>query len=108
MRNHTAQTAHPDHRKSWMAPAAKRTKYLLYVSENGNSEVAVYNYKNGKQVGTLTGFGIPEGQYIGAKGDAYISDFLDMNVAEYAHGGSSPEDVFDRRLRDRLFCEQQR
>ncbi len=79
---------HSAQRQSWMSPlAAKKTK-LLYVSAFNGSDVTVYDYPSGKQVGTLTGFTSPAGQCVDAKGDVYIADSGSGAVDEYAHGGT--------------------
>src|SRR5579875_2278086 len=47
-----------NHKKSWIAPDAKNTQYLLYVSDEAAGAVDVYAYKSqkGHLVGQLTGF----------------------------------------------------
>lgn len=83
--------AAPPAKTTWMSPAAKSAKYLLYASDEYADDVYVYDYTNGKQVGFLTNtFGEPGGQCVDAKGDVYITNFYIGTVIEYAHGGSSP------------------
>jgi hypothetical protein len=87
--------AQPDRRKSWMSPAAKSIKYLLYVSDAQTDDVNVYDYTNRKRVGTLTGFDDPIGQCVDAKGNVYIANAENnVGIVEYAHGGSSPLKTF--------------
>lgn len=87
--------AHPDHRKSWMTGAAKSIKYLLYVSDADAGDVNVYDYTNGKQVGTLTGFDGPAGQCVDAKGNVYIANIYNNGeIIEYARGRSRPTKTF--------------
>ena len=86
---------HTDHGKSWMDPAYgvagahKKQKSLLYVGDDGTNDVYVYDFKSGKQVGTLTGFNGPYGMCVDATGDVYISNFDNGTVVEYAHGGTT-------------------
>jgi hypothetical protein len=76
--------------ESWMSPLAKDTPKLLYVSGFNATYVDVYDYESGKQVGMLTGFSMPAGQCVDAKGDVYIANSGDGDVNEYAHGGKKP------------------
>jgi hypothetical protein len=77
-----------DRRASWMLPEAKKSSALIYAVVWATNDVYVLDYKNGKQVGTLTGFDDPYGQCVDAKGDVYIANFGAGNVVEYAHGGT--------------------
>jgi hypothetical protein len=77
-----------------MSPMASKKSKLLYVSAFNGSEVTVYDYTSGQQVGTLTGFSSPSGQCVDAKGNVYIANFDNGAVIEYAHGGTSPIKVF--------------
>ena len=82
------RATHPDHGKSWMSPAAKHTKALLYVSDIATYDVFVYDYKKGTLVGTITGIEAPEGQCVDKKGDVWIVGVANDTVVEYAHGGT--------------------
>jgi hypothetical protein len=82
------------HHASWMSPLAKSARKLLYVSNYGANEVAVYDNLSKKQVGMLTGFSSPQGQCVDAKGDVYIANAGDGTVVEYAHGGTTPLKTF--------------
>ncbi|MGA2760177.1 MAG: hypothetical protein ABSF08_07675 [Candidatus Cybelea sp.] len=73
--------------KSWMSPLASGKPKLLYASAFNGTDVTVYDYASGKQLGMLTGFSSPSGQCVDAKGDVYIANFDDGVVDEYAHGG---------------------
>jgi hypothetical protein len=95
MPGYVPHAVHPDHRRSWMSPAARSIKYLLYVSDSQSDDVNVYDYTNGKQVGTLTGFDDPIGQCVDAKGDVYIASAENnAGIVEYAHGGATPLQTF--------------
>ena len=76
--------------KSWMSPAAKQIKKLLYISDWGTNDVFVYDFEKGTLVGQLTGFNSPYGQRVDTKGDIWITSFGASSVVEYAHGGSQP------------------
>jgi len=73
--------------RSWMLPEAKKAT-LIYAAVDDSAEVDVYDYANGRQVGTITGFGAAGG-CVDARGDVYIASF-DGSAFEYAHGGTSP------------------
>ena len=76
-----------------MSPLASRKSKLLYVSAFNGTDVTVYDYSSGKQVGMLTGLSSPSGQCVDAKGDVYIANG-DGVVDEYAHGGKKPINTF--------------
>jgi hypothetical protein len=80
---------HPDRRPSYMQPDAGKKSALIYGSDDATNDVFVFDYKSGKQVGTLTGFSAPYGMCVDAKGDIYITNFSAGSVVEYAHGGST-------------------
>ena len=81
-----------EHAGSWMLPEA-HSENLLYVSAYvayQESDVYVYDYETGKQVGLLTGFDAPNGQCVDKKGDVWIANTNGSSMIEYAHGGSAP------------------
>jgi hypothetical protein len=80
--------------RAWMSPLASRKSKLLYVSAFNGSDVTVYDYPSGEEMGTLTGFSSPSGQCVDAKGNVYIANFDNGVVDEYAHGGASPIKTF--------------
>jgi len=84
----------PDRHPSFMSPEAKKKGALLYAGDWATNDVFVYDYPNGKSVGTLTGFDAPYGMCVDAKGDVYIADFYGGTAVEYAHGGTSPLKTF--------------
>lgn len=89
----SAQRTSSGQGRSWMSPLASRKSKLLYVSAFNGSDVTVYDYASGKQVGMLTGFSSPSGQCVDAKGDVYIANGNGV-VDEYAHGGKKPVKTF--------------
>src|SRR5271168_2628847 len=52
---HPFQSTGANAARSWMSPDAKKSKSLLYVADQGNNDVEVYSYPDGKLKGTLTG-----------------------------------------------------
>src|SRR5271165_3270751 len=77
--------------QSWIKPGARHAK-LLYASSNalGDKTVYVFSYPNGRLVGKLTNFTVPQGMCVDAAGDVYITDTPAQQIDEYAHGGTSP------------------
>jgi len=90
----SAQNTSSGREASWMSPLAKGKAKLLYVSAFNGSDVTIYDYPGGQQMGTLTGFSSPSGQCVDAKGDVYIANFGNGAVNEYAHGGQNPIKTF--------------
>jgi hypothetical protein len=85
-----------DFGKSWMLPQKKGAKAaLIYAGDEETNDVYVYDYSNGKQVGTLTGFDEPYGMCVDAKGDVYVANYGAGNALEYAHGGTEVINTFD-------------
>ncbi|MFY9859746.1 MAG: hypothetical protein WBD57_13345 [Candidatus Cybelea sp.] len=86
-----AQAAHSSHdaNGSWMLAEAKSDD-LVYVSDNYNGIVDVYEYGKSKQVGALRGFDEPTGQCVDRDGDVWIVEYFGYKVTEFAHGDSKP------------------
>lgn len=103
---HIVPAVHPNPDASWMKPAAKRTKYLLYVSDESSGTVDVYAYKKkaGKLLGELTGFTFPYGDCIDKSGNVYITDFGADEIFEYAHGGTNPIQTLTDAYGDPIGC----
>ena len=78
----------PDFSKSWMSARAKKSR-LVYVSDAGAGAVYAFS-PNGTLMGTLTGFGQPEGMCADKKQNVYVANTNYANVLEYAHGGTMP------------------
>lgn len=81
-----------NHGKSWMDPAAKKNK-LLYISDFGAADVAVFTYPYLRLAGVLTGFDELRGECTDPSGYVWITDQAKGQVFEYAHGGSAPVNV---------------
>jgi hypothetical protein len=77
-------------RPSWISPAAKDIRKLLYVAGAVTNTVYVYDYKTHDLVGELTGFDQPSGECVDSKGDIWITSYASTAVTEYAHGGKTP------------------
>lgn len=77
----------PEH--SWMLPDAK-SKDLLYISDFDTNDVYIFSYPQGKLEGTLTGFKSPLGECTDKNNDVFITDELESEILEYAHGGTRP------------------
>jgi hypothetical protein len=84
-----AVTVHPDHRRSWMAPDAKKHD-LLYIADYGTNDVYVFSYRQGKLKGRLTGFNGPQGECVDKASNVWITNTYLSEIVEYAHGGTSP------------------
>jgi hypothetical protein len=88
------KSIHPDQRRSWMSPDAKKKNMLLYISDEVTDDAYVYTYRGGnrvgKLVGTLSGFNVPAGECVDKVGDVFITNSQAQTVSEYAHGGTTP------------------
>ncbi|HEX3370250.1 MAG TPA: hypothetical protein VHS56_11790 [Candidatus Cybelea sp.] len=90
-----ASAPHAERGTSWMlAGATAKKSVLLYLSDWRTNDVYVYDYKSGKHVGTLTGFELPGGACVDAKGDVYITSPATGMTTEYAHGGTTPLNTY--------------
>jgi hypothetical protein len=74
---------------SWMAPEAA-SQDLLYLSDVVANDVKVYSFREGRLVGTLTGFGKPRSECADDAGNVWIADIEGRDVIEYPHGGTKP------------------
>lgn len=74
--------------KTFGAHGTKDT--LLYVSDEGTSDVYVYSLSKESLVQTLTGFSEPRGVCLNTTGDIWITEAGSSSLVEYAPGGSEP------------------
>jgi len=81
--------AHTDRGASWIPTDAAKDS-LLFVSDEGTSDVYVYSLSKDRLVGTLTGFSEPRGVCLNKAGDIWITNAGESNLLEYAPGGSEP------------------
>jgi hypothetical protein len=84
---------HTDHGKSFMRQEANGS-VLLYVGDWATNDVYVYDYSNGKSVGTLTGFDEPYGICTDKNADVYITNFGAGDAVEYKYGGTTAVKTF--------------
>jgi hypothetical protein len=87
----TAQTlSHAGAGRSWMLPQKKTgSSILIYVTDERTGDVDVYDYANGSQVGTLSGF-VADAGCVDGTGNVYLVDSGAGSLVEYAHGGTTP------------------
>jgi hypothetical protein len=78
--------------RSWMH-AEKKNKSLLYVSDNYNGIVDVYDYGQSRQVGAIYGFDEPSGQCVDKNGDVWVTEYFGYQAFEFAHGATKPMHV---------------
>lgn len=79
-----------------MARGAAKQPSLLYVANQGSSDVTVYTYSDGGGlilVGTLTGFSRLGGMCTDKNGDVWIPDAYTRRVYRYAHGATKPAGI---------------
>jgi len=76
----------PDTSKSWISPAASKTKVLLYIADQYTDDVYIDQYKSAAPVGKITGLKLPFGLCVDAVGDIYVTDYYGESVTKYAHG----------------------
>lgn len=88
-----------------MLPEAKRED-LLYVSKVDATGILVYvyAYKSQKQVGVLTDEAYPFGQCVDKKGDVWITDYVNEDIVEYAHGGTTPLKTLNTQEQQPIGC----
>ena len=89
-----AHPVEPDRKASWMSPIRTHDR-LIYVSDVGTDDVNVYAFELRNLVGQLTGFNEPQGMCTDSHGNVYVTNTLDSNILEFAHGGTSPIQTFD-------------
>jgi hypothetical protein len=77
-----------DRGTSWMLPEAKNEN-LLYLAAPGEG-ISVLSYPRGKLLQTLDTYDWPQGLCSDRDGNVWVALPLNLSVAEYAHGGSSP------------------
>ena len=87
----TANATRSAHR-SWMDPAAAKGR-LLYVADEFANAVFVYTYPQLSGAGELSSFGSVTGICTDRRGYVWVLDQANVEVAEFAHGGTTPINV---------------
>jgi hypothetical protein len=80
--------AHPDHRKSWISPDAKRETRLAFVTDLGTGDISIFSLPKFALKGTLTGFSQPQGMCSDTKGNVYVANTRTEQVFEISRSGS--------------------
>jgi hypothetical protein len=78
---------HPNHRKSWVSPDARRAPRLLFVSDSGTNAVYIFSLPSMMLKGTLTGFREPQGLCADAKGNIWITNTGTHQIFQYSRTG---------------------
>ncbi len=86
----TGHTEAPGSRPTGNDVAPKTSDALLYVADQGDNEVHMYSYPEGKAAGTLTGLGQPAGLCPDAAKDVWIVESSSSRIVEFARGGRTP------------------
>src|SRR3984957_15336884 len=86
MSQSVAMENHAKYRGSWMLPGTKNQNLLYASTPRG---LYVFSYPIGRQGG---GINAPDPAYLCADkdGDVFLTQYMDSNVLEYAHGGAQP------------------
>jgi DNA-binding beta-propeller fold protein YncE len=73
----------------------------VYVSDIGNDDVVLLKDKTYAEVDALTnGIYGPDGAFIDKKGNFYVANFEDVNIAEYAPHGTKPKFMYNAGMTD--------
>jgi hypothetical protein len=96
--------AHTAPGRSWMAPDAKKHD-LLYISNFYNSNILVFTYPGGKNVGTISS-DEPQGECTSktSNGNWWAVASGDEEILEYAHGGTSPISTLSENVGEPAGC----
>ncbi len=84
--------------RSWLSPAAKKSKALLYVADDATypATVDLYDYKSGAMLGRSSGIGyLLYGMCSDKAGNAYVTDFDTGNVYEIEHATTTVIDSWN-------------
>jgi hypothetical protein len=87
-------TAELAQQRSWASPRANAARFLLYVSDDDRSNVEVYDYLTGTEVGEWSAPTYAElyGMCSDKGGDVYVVDTTSAsyNIHEFHYGGTTP------------------
>ncbi|MEO6990255.1 MAG: hypothetical protein ABI346_09150 [Candidatus Baltobacteraceae bacterium] len=86
----------------WLSAAARaKTAAKLYVANNYNDSIGIYNgnLQGGSPIGTITnGVSGPEGLAVDAAGKLYVSNAYNSTVTVYQPGQTSPSTTYSKNL----------
>lgn len=94
--------ARAEHARSWMLPTA-RNENLVYFSYGG-SEIDVFQFPKGTQIGSIADRGYPEGLCSDQAGNVFVVDMLGRRVQEYAHGALEREASLKDPMKQPVSC----
>jgi hypothetical protein len=80
--------AHPDRRKSWISPDAKRATRLAYVTDLGSGDISIFSLPKFTLKGTLTGFSQPQGMCSDTSGNVYVANTGTMQIFKISRAGA--------------------
>ncbi len=82
------QLVQRDHRKSWIAPEARKAAELLFESDPGTGDVEMFSLPDLTLKGRITGFAGPLGECTDARGNVWVANYGPHELDEYSHGGA--------------------
>ncbi len=89
---------------TWMSPALRGRRDLLYVSDPADGLVVAYDYKSGKQLGSAGGFRMVYGGCSDKKGNVYFVDFTTAKITEFADGSLTPVKTLTESVGSPIGC----
>ncbi len=78
---------HPDRRKSWISPDAKRAPRLAFLSDLGTGDIYIFSLPKFTLKGTLTGFSQPQGLCSDSSGNVYVANTEAEQVRKISRTG---------------------
>ncbi|HEY2474605.1 MAG TPA: hypothetical protein VGI19_07350 [Candidatus Cybelea sp.] len=83
-------------RRSWMAHIDAKMP-LVYVSDQQNNAIIVFNAKSGAVVGQIMGNGLdfPQGIFVDEKHNLWVANQLLHDVLVFARGSTTPSETLD-------------
>lgn len=84
---HPRDVVRRDQRPTWISPNARNQRQLLFVSDLPSASVAIFALPRLNVVGTITGFGEPQGLCADRGGNVWVADTGGARVYEYSHSG---------------------
>lgn len=80
----------PNAKAVTFSQSTSRSQDLLYVADPAANNVYVYDYPDGRRVGTISGLIEPGGECSDAQGDVFVTSGFRYSgqITEYMHGGT--------------------